>query len=129
MDYERSVVYNLAMKKLYIPIIIGLSISACSTAQSPTPSKNEALLSVTSGKEKKKEGAMQKALDNWLEKEWTPTVEKDEEIKKVNEDEKRAFTLQEYVDKAEVYSDSKAKDKESTSHAEEMNRLPGIGTK
>ena len=71
-------------------------------------------------------GAMQKSLDEWTEKEWTPAVEKDEKIKAMNEDEDRPFTLQEYIDKAAVYQANKPKS-DTPSHVEELEQLPVIG--
>ena len=71
---------------------------------------------------------MQQSLDNWLKNDWTPTVEKDEKIKEINEDKERSFTLQEYVDKAVIYSNESNSSTEK-SHVEEMKSLPAIGTK
>ena len=124
--------YNHPMKKLLLPLSIGLFFTACSTTQTPSPTQNDALHNVSkSTASKKEDGAMQRALDNWLTNEWTPTVEANEEIKAKNEDNKRAFTLQEYVEKAEVYSKAKKEKEEDNekkeSHADEMRKLPGIG--
>ncbi len=105
-----------------------LSLTSCNSSNGVSPSQNKAVNGVTQATTYKEDGAMQQSLDNWLNKEWTPTVEKDETIKKINQDKSRNFTLQEYVDKAVVYS---KEDNSSTekSHSEEMNSLPVIGTK
>ena len=69
---------------------------------------------------------MQKSLDNWLQTDWTPTVEKNETIKKMDENKSRNFTIQEYVDKAGAYIKNKpASDKPSMK--EQMDKLPVIG--
>lgn len=91
---------------------------------------------------------MQNSLDNWLKDEWTPTVEQDSNIQKkymkeevvvegetnttksqevkYTEDKERAFTLQEYVDKAVAYQKAKPND-ENSSHVKQMESLPAIG--
>jgi len=100
-------------------------LNACSASKTVTPSQNSALNSVTSS-HKQKSGAMQESLDNWLEKEWTPTVEKDEKIKEKYKAKERDFTLQEYVDKSEVY----IRDNNSTyenSHSKKISSMPVIG--
>lgn len=92
------------------------------------PTQNKVLNSVSPTNQEKKDGAMQKSLDTWLEKEWTPTVEQNETIKKMNEDKNRNFTLQEYVDKAGAYIKNKPKSDEP-SMKEKMDTMPVIGTK
>ncbi len=47
--------------------------NACSKVDGVNPSQNEALRKV-SGQKTKKPGAMQKALDNWLNNEWNPST-------------------------------------------------------
>lgn len=47
--------------------------NACSKVDGANPSQNEALNKI-SGKKAKKPGAMQKALDNWLNNEWNPST-------------------------------------------------------
>ncbi len=123
--------YNVGMNKLALLTITTfsiLSLTSCNSSNDVSPSQNKALNGVTQATTYKEDGAMQKSLDNWLNKEWTPTVEKDEKIKKINKDKNRNFTLQEYVDKAAVYS---KEDNSSTgrSHLKEMNSLPVIGKK
>ena len=90
------------------------------------PTKNEALNKVSPSNQEKKDGAMQKSLDNWLEKVWTPTVQKDEKVKKIDANESRNFTLQEYVDKAVAYSKNKP-DSNETSMKDKMDKMPVIG--
>lgn len=106
-------------------IFTTLVLGACSSNTMVAPSQNSALNSVSNSTQQKS-GAMQKSLDNWLEKDWTPTIEKDPVIKEKYTDEKRAFTLQEYVEKAEVYSkDGNNSVKES--NVEKLNTMPAIG--
>jgi len=94
---------------------------------------------------------MQNSLDTWLQTDWEPTVAKDKKIQekymeKVEDEtssvqsqkrdkttqatyvEKRdkAFTLQEYVDKAEAYMKAKPNDYEH-SHVKKVESLPAIG--
>ncbi|WP_415397589.1 hypothetical protein [Sulfurimonas sp. CS5] len=118
------------MKNLKITIIATISIlslSSCSSNTTVAPSQNESLNSVTnSTAEKNNKGSMQKSLDSWLKDEWTPKVEKDEDIKAKNQDKERDFKLQEYIDKSEVYmkeSNSTTQD----SHYKKMESMPVIG--
>ncbi|WP_345992415.1 hypothetical protein [Sulfurimonas sp. HSL-1716] len=91
-----------------------------------TPSQNKELNAVSPTHQNKKDGVMQKSLDAWIEKEWTPTVDKNETIKKMDENESRNFTLQEYVDKVGAYIKNKPKSNEP-SMKEKMDKLPVIG--
>ena len=118
---------NITLTALTVLTIVGMS--ACGSKELGSPSQNSALNSVTTSGKNTKSAGMQKSLDSWLEKEWTPTVEKDKEIQKKYKDEDRDFTLQEYVDKSEAY----LKDKNSTkynaenSHSQKMKSMPVIG--
>jgi hypothetical protein len=94
--------------------------------ESVSATKNEALNKVSPINQNRNDGAMQKSLDNWLQTDWTPTVQKDEKIKKVDANESRNFTLQEYVDKAVAYSKNKPASTEP-SNVEQMNKMPVIG--
>jgi hypothetical protein len=106
-------------------ILTALTLGACSSGKVVNPSQNSALNSVSSS-QKEKKGAMQESLDNWLNKEWTPIIEKDEVIKEKYSDEKRDFTLQEYVEKSEIYmKESNATTKNS--HVDKINAMPVIG--
>lgn len=91
-----------------------------------TPTKNEALNKLSPSGQEKTDGAMQKSLDNWLDTDWTPTVRKDEKVKKVDANESRNFTLQEYVDKAVAYSKNKPASTEP-SNVEQLSKMPVIG--
>lgn len=93
-----------------------------------TPTQNKELNAISPTNQDKKDGAMQKSLDNWYEKEWTPSIEKNETIKKMDENKSRNFTLQEYVDKAGTYIKNKPKSDEP-SMKEKMDAIPAIGTK
>ncbi len=118
------------MKKLNLTLLTTLTLltfSACSSKPIHAPSQNKALNSVTSSTaQKEKDGAMQQSLDKWLNDEWTPIVEKDEIIKEKYKDEKRDFTLQEYVDKSEVYIRDTNSSYEN-SHSQKMKSMPVIG--
>lgn len=104
-----------------------ISLSACSSKDIANPSQNEELNSVSvSSAQKEKDGMMQTSLDKWLKDDWTPTIEKSEKIKEIEKDKGRDFTLQEYVDKAEVYQEEK-RPSTTKSHVKEMNSLPVIG--
>lgn len=104
-----------------------LSLSSCSSSQTVNPSQNKALNSVSASNQGTEvKGAMQNSLDNWLEKEWTPTVEKNETIKTKNEDKGRDFKIQEYVEKIEVYKKESNSSVEE-SHLKKINTLPVIG--
>jgi hypothetical protein len=94
--------------------------------ESVSPTKNEALNKVSPLNQNRPDGSMQKSLDHWLETDWTPTVQKDEKIKKVDANENRNFTLQEYVDKAVAYSKNKPDSNES-SGVNNLSKLPVIG--
>lgn len=94
--------------------------------ESVSPTKNEALNKVSPLNQNRPDGSMQKSLDHWLETDWTPTVQKDEKIKKVDANENRNFTLQEYVDKAVTYSKNKPNSNES-SGVNNLSKLPVIG--
>ncbi len=91
-----------------------------------SPTKNEALSKVSPLNDGRTDGAMQSSLDNWLGSVWTPTVDKNETIKKMDENESRNFTLQEYVDKAVAYSKNKPDSNES-SMKDKMDKMPAIG--
>ncbi len=155
------------MKKLLLTIPMVLMFNACSKVDGANPSQNEAVNKVA-GTKTKKPGAMQNALDNWLNNEWNPStsnsdkptantkvkvvenkdgsaklieiksgetlkeISKEEvirqkEVKAKYQDKDRAFTLQEYVDKAAVYNSSHI-DK-GDSHTKKINSLPVIGTR
>lgn len=104
-----------------------LSFSSCSSTTSVNPSQNEALNGISaSNKDTDKKGVMQSSLDNWLEKEWTPAVEKNEEIKTKNEDKGRDFKLQEYVEKIEVYKKESAPSS-GESNVKKLDSMPVIG--
>ena len=116
------------MKNLTKSILLAISafiLNSCSSSNVVNPSQNNALNSVTSS-HKEKSGAMQKSLDNWLEEEWTPTVEKDKEVKEKYSDKSRDFTIQEYVDKSTIYIKDNNNSYES-SHSKKISSMPVIG--
>jgi len=91
-----------------------------------SPTKNEALSKVSPLNDGRTDGAMQSSLDSWLGSVWTPTVDKNETIKKMDENESRNFTLQEYVDKAGAYIKNKPASNEPSMN-EKMDKMPVIG--
>jgi maltose-binding protein MalE len=118
------------MKNLNTLGILSLSIlilSSCSSKTTTAPSQNKALNSITiSNAEKKNDGTMQKSLDRWLKDDWTPTISKDNDIKVKEKDKSRDFTLQEYIDKSEVYIENSDSSHEE-SHSQKIKSLPVIG--
>jgi len=73
------------MKKLTQTTLTALTLvalSACSYTNAPSESQNKALNSVSGDSHPEKKGAMQNSLDTWLSQDWSPTVEKDENIQK-----------------------------------------------
>jgi hypothetical protein len=71
-------------------------------------------------------GFLQKTYDDFVEKEWFPDVESDDEIAEKYGDEDRSFTLQEYVDKWSKYVD-KHQAPEWESHVKQVDEMPVIG--
>jgi len=115
---------NMTLTVLTVLTIVGMN--ACGSKELGSPSQNSALNSVTTSGKNMKSASMQKSLDSWLEKEWTPTVEKNKEIKEKYSDKSRDFKLQEYVEKSEVY----IKDNNNTyenSHSKKISSMPVIG--
>ena len=102
----------------------GLSDSKDSTIVTPT--QNKSLEAISPTNQTKKSGMMQNSLNGWLKTEWTPTVEKNETIKKMDENTSRDFTLQEYVNKAKVYV-KEAPASTTPSQVEQMKSMPVIG--
>ena len=76
--------YNLHMKHLYkqiTAITTVLLLTSCASQSPVAPSQNDALNKISNSKGKEKSGYMQQGLDSWLEEDWTPKVEKNEEIR------------------------------------------------
>lgn len=120
------------MKRLIITLYLCLSfllLTGCTINGTTQPSNNEALNKISNSSSKNKKGSMQKALDSWFNEEWTPTVEKDEEIQKkyINKkEEEKYFTLQEYVDKRAAYLKAHPSDY-NNSNVHKMETMPVIG--
>ena len=138
------------MKKFYlffISILLIQAISACSghtlqayvdryyndnyehkgDVKSVNPSQNRALNSISPSQPKNDGyGLLQKKSDAFINEEWTPTLEKNSTIKKMNEEKGRDFRLQEYVDKARIYLEAQP-DSNKRSHKEKMDSMPAIG--
>ena len=112
--------------KFLITLFIALIFNSCSSIDGINPSQNNSLNNITDTNKEKKNGLMQKALDSWLEDEWTPFLEKDKEIKKENSNKKRSFSLQEYVDKAILYRGENNSSIED-SHSKKIKSMPVIG--
>ena len=68
--------------KITLSTLTLVALSACSYTTPPSESQNSALNSISPDSHPEKKGAMQSSLDNWLSQDWTPTVEKDENIQK-----------------------------------------------
>lgn len=68
----------------------------------------------------KKEGYIQKSLDNWLEKKWTPATKSEDNLTK------NRFKLQDYVDKAVLYMKAEPSD-EHNSNVRKLDKMPVIG--
>ena len=129
-----------------LSLLVG--VSGCTSNTPVSPQENQELNNVTSTTINKKPGLMQNSLDSWLKDDWTPTVEKNPEIQKkymkqnvvikegennttekkveYTEDKTRAFTLQEYVDKAAAYQKAKPNDYEN-SNVKKLESMPVIG--
>ena len=126
-----------------------LIFTGCTSIATVSPSQETQFKEITSSQnhtkieKSDKKGYMQRALDEWLEEEWTPTVENDtviqkkymkkEKIKRENKEVEvlvqkrdRDFTLQEYVDKASAYLKAHPSDYEN-SHVKKLESLPVIG--
>jgi predicted small lipoprotein YifL len=134
------------MKQLIDNILIILSlvfVTGCGTLEKVAPSQNKVLNSVTnSNMGKEKSYFMQKQLDYFLNKKFTPIVNRDKSIQKKYMDkivdketgqisykdrESDDFTLQEIFDKVNVYmKDKPSNGKES--HVNKIDTLPVIGT-
>ena len=117
--------------------IYGLSLSlvilsACSTSSDVSPSQNSALNDVSNSNSNNGKGSLQGLLDNFLENDWTPTVENDPEIQKKymkkeeSEKENKYFNLQEYADKRAAYVRAHPSD-HNNSHVHKINTMPIIG--
>jgi hypothetical protein len=119
--------YTFAMKNLILAVSAIVLLTSCSKVDGANPSQNRALNSVAGKEENKKSGHMQQALDNWLSSDWTPSVEKNEAIKKKNSDDGKDFTLQEYVDKITTYN-KEHNSSEQDSHQNKISSMPVIGT-
>ena len=91
-----------------------------------SPTKNKALTKVSPLNDGRADGVVQKSLDGWLQTVWTPSVDKNETIKKIDENTSRNFTIQEYIDKAGVYIKNQPKS-DQPSGVENLNKLPAIG--
>ena len=121
-----------------------LSTACSSTSPDVSPSQNDALNRISNSSAKSDKGSLQSALDSFLKDDWTPTVEKDEEIQKKYmkrvdanesndtnksiyvEDEDKPFTLQEYVDKRAAYVKEHPAD-HNNSHVHKLEMMPVIG--
>jgi len=113
------------MKKLILIPMAILLLNSCSSNNGINPSQNSSLNKITKSKTIKTDGAMQKSLDNWLKKEWKPTINKNKRFKKLDENKSRNFTLQEYIDKAILYGKTHNKQTKN-SHLEKLKKLPAI---
>ncbi|CAI6146112.1 MAG: hypothetical protein SPLUMA2_SPLUMAMAG2_00259 [uncultured Sulfurimonas sp.] len=107
------------------PIILSIILFAgCVTAPTVALTGNESFKSISkSNSSKKKSYFLQNQMDKFLENEWKESVLEDKKIKEKYEDKKdRSFSLQEYVDKIEVYSGTKTSD-DTTSNVTKLESL------
>ena len=108
---------------IILSTLVIFSISGCATyAQSPQ-SKSTKHNVISEKIASKKKGYLQKHLDNWLKNEWEPTIKK---VTKVTNGKEDSFTLQKYVDKAEVYAKEHPLNEENA-HYKKLESLPVIG--
>jgi len=119
------------MKQLINKTVITLSSSllvGCVTAPKAAPSQNDALNSISKSNASKKESYFfQKEMDEFIEGEWKTKVLEDKAIQEKYEDnDTKSFTLQEFVDKAEVYNKKKTTD-ETKSNVSKLESMPVIG--
>jgi len=101
-------------------------ISGCSQA-TVSPSQNKALSAISPSVKSSKNKFMQKSLNRWLKKDWTPIIDKNSTLKMIDKKKDRPFKLQEYVNKTEYYLKHKPKSKQ-LSNVQKLNKLPVIGT-
>jgi len=111
--------------KALLALSPGVKSKAGVTATSP--SQNKALNAVSPlSSTTKGENPMQKALNSWIKKSWTPIIDKNATIKKMDENKSRPFKLQEYVNKIDYYLAHKPKQK-GPSNVQKLDKLPVIG--
>ncbi|MDF1876772.1 hypothetical protein JHD47_02960 [Sulfurimonas sp. SAG-AH-194-L11] len=109
-------------------ILLFTLFTGCVTNPKVTPSQNRVLNSISKSNAQKKESYfLQKQTDAFLKKEWKENVLEDKEIQeKYEKNKNRGFSLQEYVDKVEVYSTKKEKSATS-SNVSKLQTMPVIG--
>jgi hypothetical protein len=116
------------MKNLYSLLPLLAILSACTTNEHLSPSKNSRVDSLIKPSKTKENGFLQKGIDSWLKNDSTSNVKKNEPLKTVNEVQNHDFTLQKYVDKAAAYlKEDNNTDKDSL--IERTNTMPVIGKK
>lgn len=118
------------MKQLINKTMITLNsalLVGCVTSPKVAPSQNSALNSISKSNASKKQSYfMQKEMDEFIDGKWKETVLEDKEIKEKYEDkEDKTFTLQEFVDKAEVYNKNKPTG-DSKSNVSKLESMPVI---
>jgi len=133
------------MKQLAHIILIGLSllcVVGCGGTTQITPSKNSALNSVSrSDAGKKQKYFMQEQIDDFVAKEWIPTLAKNKEIRKkyltkhvdaktgeesFAEKQSTTFTLQEGLEKLRAFQKANPQDY-SSSNVKKLESMPVIG--
>ncbi|MDD5157307.1 hypothetical protein [Sulfurimonas sp.] len=113
------------MKKILL-LATALIFSGCSKINNQNPSQNSALSKIAGKTQENDSGFLQKSLDGWIEKEWTPAVEKNDKIKDINTNENRSFTIQEYINKIRIYNRDKNQTLED-SNIKKIDSMPVIG--
>lgn len=133
---------NILLTHIILTISLLLLVGCTQTNPATTSSHND-MNKISPDRADAKPGYMQNSLDAFLKDDWEPTVTKDKEIQKkymkkkeeektqssqetYEEDKDRAFTLQEYVDKAVAYSKAKPNDYNS-SNTKKLDVMPVIG--
>lgn len=107
--------------------LLALSPAVASKATTVSPSQNKALSAVSPlSSTTKGDNPMQKELNKWIKKRWTPIIDKNATFKKLDENKSRPFKLQEYVNKISYYLAHKPKQK-GPSNVQKLDKLPVIG--
>jgi len=115
--------------KLFISLSLLALFYGCSYTTQATPKQKSALEKYSpTATDKKEKGILQIQLDKWLQGEWQSSIDKNETLKKRENDKSRSFKLQDFVDKAVNYYHLH-KDDNRSSHQDSLQKLPVINVK
>jgi len=140
----------LFTKQHTLLLLVTTLLAGCSGTHSTTPpSQNSALQSISPSKtasdDHEEYRIMQKNTNAWIDGEWTMFTESNTSAQEKRlegienptgtavqmQDQNSSFTLQHYVDKAELYLENKkehdANLTKAPPHYEKVNAMPGIG--